>query len=445
MSSCRDAFPNLPGAASSLTRPESDVTNDGPSMTPIATLGAQTRADFPVLNQEPAPGRKPLVFLDTAASSQKPSAVIDAVANYYRTTNANIHRGVYDLSERATMQYEAARATLADFIGAENPRECIFVRNTTEGINLVAHTWGRRHIREGDLIVLTVMEHHSNIVPWQLLAEATGAELAYVRMLPNGTLDLDHLDELLARGPKLVAFSFVSNALGTIHPAQEITRRAKAAGATVLVDGAQAVPHLKVNVQEIDCDFLALSGHKMLGPMGSGVLWGRYELLDSLPPFMGGGSMIRKVELTHSTWADVPARFEAGTPAVGEAIGLGVAAEYLDRLGMENVRQHERELTEYALNRLAELPEVTVLGPRDPDLQAGVISFTVEGVHPHDVAAILNEEGVAVRAGHHCCQPLMRELDVVATTRASFGVYSIPEDVDRLITGLTKVNEIFAI
>jgi cysteine desulfurase/selenocysteine lyase len=405
---------------------------------------AALRADFPVLAQTDERGQS-LVFLDSAASSQKPVAVLDALDDYYRGYNANIHRGVYRLSEKATARYEEARHLVADFIGAASHRECVFVRNTTEAINLVAQTWGRRNVGPGDLIVLTVMDHHSNLVPWQMLAEEKGAELAHVRVTADGRLDLDHLDALLRREPKLVAFPHVSNALGTINDAAEIVRRARAAGAVTLVDGAQSVPHLAVDVRALDCDFLAFSGHKMLAPMGSGVLYGKRALLEAMPPFMGGGSMIRKVELGRSTWADVPAKFEAGTPAVGEAIGLGAAVEYLSALGMDRVRDHERELTAYALDRLAEVPGLVAYGPADPEQRSGAISFTLGEVHPHDVAAILDGENVAVRAGHHCCQPLMRELGLVATTRASFYLYNAEEDVDRLVAALGKANAIFAV
>jgi cysteine desulfurase/selenocysteine lyase len=406
---------------------------------------AAIRADFPVLNQPPEPGRKPLAFLDSAASSQKPAAVIETLDTYYRTYNANIHRGVYQISEKATAKYEEARHLVAAFINAASARECIFVRNTTEGINLVAQTWGRRNIGAGDLIVVTVMDHHSNLVPWQIVAEEKGAELAHVRLTPDGLFDMVHLDELLARQPKLVAFPQVSNSLGTIVDATEVTRRAHAAGATVLVDGAQSVPHLPVDVQAIGCDFLALSGHKMAGPMGSGVLYGKRALLEAMPPYMGGGSMIRKVGLQRSTWADVPAKFEAGTPSVGDAIGLGTAVEYLTRIGMDSIRAHEIELTGYALERLREVPDLTIFGPSDPTQRGGVISFALGDVHPHDVAAILDEEDVAVRAGHHCCQPLMDALGVIATTRASFYLYNTPEDVDRLVDGLGRVRQVFSL
>jgi cysteine desulfurase/selenocysteine lyase len=334
---------------------------------------------------------------------------------------------------------------VADFINAASAREIVFVRNTTEAINLVAQTWGRRNIRAGDLIVVTTMDHHSNLVPWQILAEEKDARLEAVRVTDEGTLDLAHLRELLEQAPRLVAFPHVSNSLGTINPAAEIIRLAHDAGAVVVVDAAQSVPHMPVDVQALDADFLAFSGHKMLGPMGSGALYGRLSLLDALPPYMGGGGMIRKVSLTHSTWADVPARFEAGTPSVGDAIGLGAAVEYLQTIGMGAVRDHERALTALALDRLRDVPDLQLFGPGDLDARAGVVSFSLRDIHPHDVAAILNEENVAVRAGHHCCQPLMDRLGVVATTRASFYVYNDEEDVDRLVSGLHRARAIFAL
>jgi cysteine desulfurase/selenocysteine lyase len=415
-------------------------------VTTSATTGtnwAKVRDDFPVLGSENEQGQR-LVFLDSAASSQKPESVIAALDRYYRETNANIHRGVYDLSERATAQYEAARHMVADFINAKSAREVIFVRNTTEGINLVAQTWGRRNVAAGDLIVVTEMDHHSNLVPWQLLAEEKGAQIAAVRVTDDGQLDLEHFRELLERRPKLVAFAHVSNSLGTINPAAEIIRLAHEAGAVVVVDGAQSVPHMPVDVQALDADFLAFSGHKMLGPMGSGALYGKLELLEAMPPFMGGGGMIRKVTIGHSTWADVPARFEAGTPSVGDDIGLGAAVEYLQAIGMDRVRAHEKALTAQAIDRLREIPGVRVYGPEDAEVHGGVVSFTVDGIHPHDVAAILNEENVAVRAGHHCCQPVMDRFDIVATTRASFYVYNTDDDVDRLVAGVQRAQAIFS-
>ncbi len=406
---------------------------------------AAIRADFPILNQALAPDQQPLVFLDSAASSQKPAAVIDALDDYYRRYNANIHRGVYQLSELATSKYEEARHLVAAFINAASPNECVFVRNTTESINLVAQTWGRRNLKEGDLVLLTVMEHHSNLVPWHLLAEEKGFEIAYVPLTPDQRLDMEAFDDLLKREPKLVGVAHVSNGVGTVNDVATIAAKAHAAGALVLVDGAQSVPHLPVDVQALDLDFLAFSGHKMLGPMGSGILYGKKPLLDAMPPFMGGGGMIRKVTLEGSTYGDVPARFEAGTPAVGEAVGLGVAVEYLSRLGMDRIIEHERELIAYALDRLAEVPGLTVYGPTDPAYRSGVVSFTLGDIHPHDVAAILDGENVAVRAGHHCNQPLVRSLGLVATTRASFYVYNTPDDADRLVAALHKANKVFGL
>lgn len=402
----------------------------------------RVRDDFPVLNSTNARGQR-LAFLDSAASSQKPESVIRALDTYYRESNANIHRGVYDLSERATQQYEAARGKVARFINAASVREIIFVRNTTEAINLVAQTWGRRNISAGDLIVVTELDHHSNIIPWQLLVEDKDARLEAVRIDEYGRLDLEHLKELLRERPKLVAFPHVSNALGTTTPATEIVALAHEAGAVVLIDGAQSVPHMAVDVQALDADFLALSGHKMLGPMGSGALYGKLALLEAMPPFMGGGGMIRKVSFAKSTWADVPARFEAGTPAVGDAVGLGAAVDYLTDIGMEKVQIHERHLTAFALERLKSVPDLVLYGPPDTEDHAGVISFRLGDIHPHDVAGILNEENVAVRAGHHCCQPLMERLDLPATTRASFYVYNDESDVDRLVAGLQRARDIF--
>jgi cysteine desulfurase/selenocysteine lyase len=369
--------------------------------------------------------------------------VIDALGDYYRRYNANIHRGVYQLSELATGKYEEARHLVAAFVNAASPHECVFVRNTTEAINLVAQTWGRRNLREGDLIVLTVMEHHSNLVPWQILAAEKGAELAFVGLDGDHRLDLDTYDALLKREPKLVAVTHVSNALGTVNDIATIAAKAHAAGALVLVDGAQSVPHLPVDVQALDLDFLAFSGHKMLGPMGSGVLYGKRRLLDAMPPYMVGGSMIRKVSLTTSTWAEVPAKFEAGTPAVGDAIGLGTAVEYLTNLGPARILAHEREIVGYAFERLAELPGIAIYGPRDPTICSGVVSFNLADIHPHDVASILDAENIAVRAGHHCTQPLMDALGITGTTRASFYVYNTRDDVDRLVDGLRTALRIF--
>jgi cysteine desulfurase/selenocysteine lyase len=369
--------------------------------------------------------------------------VIAALDHYYRHLNANVHRGVYQLSEIATERYEAARHRVAAFLNAASPRECVFVRNTTEAINLVAQTWGRQHIGPGDLIVLSLMEHHSNIVPWQLLAAERGADLAYVPLTADHRFDMAAYADLLRREPKLVAVTHVSNALGTINDVAAITRLAHNAGATVLVDGAQGAPHLALDVRALDVDFLAFSGHKMLGPMAAGVLYGKRALLEAMPPFLVGGSMIRKVGLTQSTWADVPAKFEAGTPAVGDAIGLAAAIDYLTSLGMDRVLAHEQAVVGYALDRLAEIPGLTIYGPRDPAQRSGVVSFTVDDIHPHDIASILDAENVAVRAGHHCAQPLMASLGVVATTRASFYVYNTEADVDRLIAGLQVADRLF--
>ncbi len=410
---------------------------------PGAWDGARVRADFPILSRPAKDGRLPLVFLDSAASSQKPAVVIDALNDYYEQYNANIHRGVYELSEIATTRFEESRRKIARFINARSARECIFVRNATEAINLVAQSWGRANISAGDLIVFTTMEHHSNIVPWQILAQEKGARLGHVRITPDGRLDQDHFDELMEQEPKIVAFTHVSNSLGTVNPAREMIAKARVAGTITVLDGAQSAPHLTVDVQELDCDFLAISGHKMLGPMGVGVLYGKRALLDAMPPFLGGGSMIRKVELETTTWADTPAKFEAGTPSVADTIGLGVAIDYLNGLGMDCVWEHEQEVVAYAIDRLAEIPNVCIYGPGGAGERSGVVSFSVGDVHPHDVAAILDEQNVAVRAGHHCTQPLMRALDVVATTRASFYVYNDLQDVDRLVQAVHQVNTIF--
>ncbi len=400
------------------------------------------RQDFPIL-QRLVRGGKPLVYLDSAATSQKPVVVIEALVDFYRSTNANIHRGVYELSEAATLAYDQARAKVARLINAPNPRECIFVRNTTEAINVVAQSWGRAHLAPGDIVVLSLLEHHSNIVPWQLVTRERGAELRYIDIDEDGRLRLEQLDDYLATGRvKLVSITHVSNALGTINPVAEIAERAHAAGAVVLVDGAQSVPHLPVDVQALGVDFYAFSGHKMLGPMGIGVLYGRRELLEAMPPFLGGGDMIRTVTLEESTWADLPAKFEAGTPSVADAVALGVAVDYLQSLGMPAIRHHEQELLRYALARLDEIPGITLYGPVGED-RSGVVSFTLGDVHPHDIAGILDSEGIAIRAGHHCAQPLMRRLGVVATARASVYLYNTEEDIDRLVDGLLIVRQVF--
>jgi cysteine desulfurase/selenocysteine lyase len=397
-------------------------------------LVAPLRSEFPVLAAD-----SELVYLDSAATSQTPRPVIEAIDRYYNSYRATIHRGVYPLAAEATDAYESARDRVAAFAGS-TPGETVFTRNVTEAINLVAYAWGRANVRADDLVVVTQMEHHSNLVPWQLL----GCELAYVPVLDDGLLDLDALDALLTREPKLVAVGHVSNVLGTINPVGEIVARAHAAGAVVVVDGAQAAPQIPVDVGELGADFYAWTGHKAYGPTGIGVLHGRRELLEAMPPFLGGGHMIAKVNDFDSTWAEPPGKFEAGTMPVAEAIGLGAAVDWLSGIGMEAVREHELDVTAYAYERLSEVPGLTLHGPSDPSLRGAVCSFVMDGVHPHDVAEILGREGVCVRAGHHCAQPLMRRLGTPASTRASFAVHSTREDVDRLIEGLGTVREVFA-
>ena len=402
---------------------------------------AALRAEFPIL-QTTANGH-PLIYLDSASTSQKPLAVIEAVDTYYRVYNANVHRGIYQIGERATAAYEAARAKVARFINAPDAHEIVFTRNATEAINLVANTWGRRNIGRGDAIVLTEMEHHANLVPWQLLVQEKDGDLEFIPITDDGLLRLDVYEVLLRLRPKLVAFTQVSNTLGTITQAKQIVEMAHAAGALVLIDGAQAVPHIPVDVQDLGCDFYAFSGHKMLAPMGSGALWARRELLEAMPPFMAGGEMIREVHLRRSEWNAIPWKFEAGTPDVSAAIGLGAAADYLTALGMDRVRAHEHELVAYTLDAFRrELPDVTLYGP-SADERGGVVSFNVAGVHPHDVAQILDRSGIAIRAGHHCTMPLHERLDLAATARASFSVYSTTADVDALIDGLREVVRIF--
>lgn len=401
---------------------------------------AAVRRDFPILQ---LPIERPVAFLDSASSSQKPEAVIAAMAHFYRTTNANVHRGVYQLSEQATYEFERARGRVALFINAHSAREIVFTRNTTEAINLVAHSWGGTHLRSGDVILLSQMEHHSNIVPWQLLAQRTGAVLRAIPIDTQGRLVLDDLDTLL-QGVKLVAVTQQSNVLGTINPISLLAAKAHAVGALILVDGAQSVPHMPTDVQALDIDFLAFSGHKMLAPTGVGVLWGRKALLDAMPPFLGGGSMIKTVTIEVSTYADVPARFEAGTPMIGEAIALGHAVDYLSRIGMRNIALYEEFLGQYLLERLAEIPGVTVYGPPIGPERAAMAAFTVDCAHPHDVAQVLDSEGIAVRAGHHCTQPLHAALDIPSTARASCYLYNNTQDIDRLAAGLHKVIKLFA-
>lgn len=405
-------------------------------------LAPNVRDDFPLLAQ--TQDGKPLVYLDSAATSQKPRVVLEALVEYYRTYNANVHRGLYRIAERATLAYEEARRKLATFIGAQ-PEEVVFVRGTTEGLNLVAYAFGRARVRPGDEILLTEMEHHSNLVPWQILAQERGARLRFIPVREDGTLDLDRLDELLSERTRIVAVTHQSNVLGTINPVRVIADRAHEIGAVVVVDGAQSVPHMPVDVRLLGCDFLAFSGHKMCGPTGIGVLWGRRELLEAMPPFHGGGEMIERVELERSTYKPPPHKFEAGTPNIADAIALGVAADYLRTIGLDAIRAHEKSLVRYALAQLSEVRGVRVYGPRDPELRGGAVAFTLDGVHPHDVAQVLDSEGICVRAGHHCAQPLHRRLGVQSTTRASLYLYNTPEDIDALVRGLEKVKAFFGV
>ncbi len=401
------------------------------------------RTDFPIFERDF--GGRRLAYLDSAATSLKPRVVIEAVTDYNSRYSANVHRGIYRIGEEATTAYEEARVKVARFINAPDPHEIVMVRNATEAINLVAYSWGRRHIGAGDTILLTELEHHANLVPWQLLAQEKGANLEFVPIDEQGRLDQGAYERLLERGPKLVAFNHVSNGLGTINPVSKMLQDAYEAGAVTLVDGAQAVPHGPVDVRELGrCDFYVFSGHKVLGPPGSGALWGRRDLLESMPPFLAGGEMIREVHLRQSEFNDVPWKFEAGTPDIAAAIGLGAALDYLSRIGMEQVRSHERELTEYALEVLPrEVPGIEIYGPRSAAERAGIVTFNLPEIHPHDVATLLDREAIAVRAGHHCTMPLHERLDLAATARASFNVYSDREDIDRLASGLRKVQAIF--
>jgi cysteine desulfurase / selenocysteine lyase len=408
-------------------------------MTAVASLRA-VADEFPVLSREI--GGHPITYLDSAATSQTPQPVIDAMTRYYTESRASIHRGVYPLAIEATELYEGARRRIAEWLGS-SPEETIFAANATAAINLVAYTWGRQNVNRGDLVVLTEMEHHSNIVPWQLLCQDREAELAYVPVLEDGKLDLEGLDALLARGPKLLALVHVSNVLATINPVAEIARRAHEAGAVVLVDGTQAVPQLPLDLRELDADFYVWTGHKAYGPTGIGVLHGRRELLEEMPPFIGGGHMIRTVAANESTWTDLPWKFEAGTSQIAEAIGLGCAVDWIRAIGMEQIRAHEEALVERALELLgsSELPGLAVHGPALASERGALVSFTLRGAHPHDIGEILGREGVCVRAGHHCAQPLMRRLGVPATTRASFAVHNSEADLDRLVGGLDRVRK----
>jgi len=404
-------------------------------------LGARIRADFPLLGR--LMNGKPLVYLDSAATSQKPRAVLDALLEYYQHYNANVHRGIYRIAEEATARYEGSRAKLAAFLGAARPEEIVFTRGTTEAINLVASAWGRANIGPGDEIVLSVMEHHSNIVPWQLLAAERGARLRYIPVTDDGRLDLPAYERLLGPRTKLVSVTHQSNVLGTVNPIRMMAERAHSVGALILVDAAQSVPHQAVNVAALSVDFLAFSGHKMLGPTGSGGLWARYELLEAMPPYHGGGEMIMKVELEHSTFKDPPHKFEAGTPNIADSIVLGVAADYLLGIGFDAIARAERDLTAYGLRRLREVSGLTILGPQDTVDRGGALAFTMDVVHPHDIAQVLDQDGIAIRAGHHCAEPLHRRFNIAASARASLHVYSTPDDIDALIAGLHKVNRLF--
>jgi len=401
----------------------------------------EIRDDFPVLQQKVH--GKPLIYFDNAATSQKPRAVIEALNDYYERYNANVHRGLHSLAERATREFERARERIARFINAPSPETVIFTRGTTESINLVAYSWARNNLKKGDEILTTFMEHHSNTVPWYQVCEATGAVIKRIELNPDGTLRLDDLDKLITDRTKLVAVVHTSNTLGTINPVRRIADAAHKKGAIVLVDGAQSTPHMKIDVQALGCDFFAFSGHKMCGPTGSGVLYGKRALLEAMPPFMGGGEMIKEVWFDHAVYNDLPYKFEAGTPSIAEAIGLGVAVDYLERIGMDKIRKHEKEITQYALQRLKEFPEVVVYGPQDVEQRGGLVAFTLGDVHPHDLATFLDQDGIAIRAGHHCTMPLHKRLGLAATARASFYLYNTRDEVDTFIEALHKSKKFF--
>ena len=422
-------------AAKTLSREPGPVLVESPTFD-----GERVRRDFPILNQKVR--GKNLVYLDNAATSQKPQAVIDAITRYYQSGNANIHRGVHFLSEHATEEHEAARQAVRQFINAARMEELIFVRGTTEAINLVAQTYGRAHVGAGDEVLISAMEHHSNIVPWQILCEHQGAKLRVIPINDHGELLLDEFEKLIGPRTKIIAIAHVSNALGTINPIREIVQIAHAHNVPVVVDGAQAVPHIKVDVQNLDCDFYAFSGHKMYGPMGIGVLYGKYKLLEAMPPYQGGGDMIRSVTFEKTQYNTLPYKFEAGTPDVAGAIGLGAAIKYLNSVGIENVAAHEHEVLEYATQALSKLPGIRIIGNAKD--KAAVLSFVMDGVHPHDIGTILDQQGIAVRTGHHCAQPIMQRFGIPATVRASFALYNTKAEVDALLVGIKKVQEVFA-
>ena len=401
------------------------------------------RNDFPVLERKVRDGKK-LVYLDNAATTQKPIQVIDAISDYYKNNNSNIHRAVHALAEESTEAFEQTRDKVAEFLNTKDSQEIIFVKGTTEAINLVANAWGRDNVKEGDIIVTTEYEHHSNIVPWQLLTQDKKAQLKYIDIDDNGELMIDQLDEYLSTGKvKLVAFSHVSNVLGTITPAKEIISKCKNVGVKTLIDGAQAVPHMKVDLTELDCDFYAFSAHKMLGPTGVGILWAKKEILQKMTPYQGGGDMIREVHKYETTWNDLPYKFEAGTPNIADVIGFKTAIEYLQKIGMKNIRNHELELTKYALEQMEKVPGITLYGAKEPEKRGGVVSFNFNDVHPHDVGTIVDKDGVAIRSGHHCAQVLMEKLNVAATNRASFYIYNTKEEIDVLISSLQHVAKVF--
>lgn len=407
------------------------------------------RADFPILKREIH--GKPLIYFDNAATSQKPLQVIDAISDYYKYHNANIHRGVHKLSEEATEAYEAARKKIANFVNAGDSRQIVFVRNTTEAINLVAYSWARKNIKKGDEILLTQMEHHSNLVPWQILAKDIGAKLKFIPVNERGRLETEKINALISKKTKLVALTHASNVLGTINPVKQIVEsiRRRVSGIKILIDGSQAIPHLPLSIQSIDCDFYVFTGHKMLGPTGIGVLYAKKELLEEMEPFMSGGDMILEVGWSESSWNYIPWKFEAGTPNVAGAIGLGAAVDYLSNIGMKNVRQHEEDLTTYTLEKLSKVKNIVIYGPEDPEKRGGVISFNVVNekdevaIHPHDLASILDAEGIATRSGHHCAQPLMRVLRIPAAARVSFYIYNTNEEIDKLIPAIEKAKRIF--
>jgi len=401
------------------------------------------RADFPILKRKI--GGKPLVYLDSAATSQKPKPVIDAIKRYYSEYNSNVHRSVHRLSEEATIEFEQSREKFARFIGAKTAKEIVFVRNATEALNLVVFSWARANLKPGDRVLLTEMEHHSNIVPWQMLAKERGIKLDYVRINDDGLLNWQSFEELIKERPKVLSLAHVSNALGTINPVKQMAQEAHKIGATVIVDAAQSVPHMPVDVADLECDFMAVSGHKMLAPTGIGMLYGRYDLLDQMEPFMGGGEMIKEVHLQDAQWNDPPWKFEAGTPNIEGVIGLGVAVDYLSKLGMQNVRQHEKDITKYALEQLGEVKGLVLYGTRDIEKRGAAISFNLGDIHAHDLATILDTQGIAIRSGHHCAQPLMERLKVPATARASFYIYNTRREIDILVRALETARKMFKV